>query len=540
MAEVMNPGALSQVASPAEAMVPGASSGIPAIGDMFKTLLAGSQQRQGYLEQQQAAYNRDMEKYAQMVEQSRAPENNEASMWGGMAEAASNVAPTWGNTGAMLGRIGGAYGKNQELQQQTDLKNQGSLTKMRQDEVRALESKDQTAALIRGMTGANKAGSPTIKVVDGKLVAAKLDPITGQITTEVLTGSQEQLKSRLYQNFYNKAVSAELANPEDYAQRQTEKTLAQFGGTTIKGESNDIPGVKSSVEPTIPSIKITPATQAIRDEEAGRVRKGEIAGTLPNWPTLPPETKLTPEDAATVTRLQSRIKANPDASENDAKTLQSILSKYEKSPTQSGAPSLTYKDKPKRAMEEETGKMAGKALGEEQQNLNIASESSNQLYGQLDLLKKLYQTPNMPEGQLAKELQTIRSGLKTAGIDVGPEVGAADLVSSISGKMALLTRTADGKNLMPGAMSDFEQKILRTLVPGLEGTAEGRTALIDIMQNMAKSRMRFAEEANKMSNENRGILPPEWNTRKARIMKEEMARLAQLNSQIASRFQGAK
>jgi len=103
----------------------------------------------------------------------------------------------------------------------------------------------------------------------------------------------------------------------------------------------------------------------------------------------------------------------------------------------------------------------------------------------LDMLKKLYQTPNMPEGQLAKELQGVRSGLKTIGIDVGPEVGAADLVSSISGKMALLTRTAEGKNLMPGAMSDFEQKVLRSLVPGLEGTAEGRSALIDVLQNMA-------------------------------------------------------
>jgi len=529
-------GALSQISSPAEAMVPGASGGNPMLGDMFKSMLAGNQQKQNYLEQQQAAYNKDMEKYAQMVEQSRSPESNEASMWGGMAEAASNVTPTWGNTGAMLGRIGGAYGKNQESQQQSDLKNQGTLTKMRQDEVRALESKDQNAALLRSIGAGTKAGQPTIKVVDGKLIAAKFDPITQSYTTEVLSGSQDQIKARIYQNFYNKAVAAELPNPEDYAQQQTDKTLQQFGGTTVKGETNAIPGIKSSSEPSMPSMKITPSVQAARDEEAGRIRKGEITGNLPEWPTLPPETKLAPEDATTVARLQSRIKANPNATENDTKTLQGILNKYEKP----SAKSLTYLDKPKRALEEETGKLAGKALGEEQQNLNVASESSNQLIGQLDLLKKLYQTPNMPEGQLAKELQSIRSGLKTAGIDVGPEVGAADLASSVAGKMALLTRTAEGKNLMPGAMSDFEQKILRGLVPGLEGTAEGRTALIDLMQNMAKTRMRFAEEANRMATENRGILPPEWNVRKARIMKEEMARIAQLNSKVASRFQGAK
>jgi len=538
MAEVMNQGALSQVANPAEAMVPSASGGNSAIGDMFKNLLAGSQQKQSYLEQQQEAYNREMEQYAQMVEQSRTPEANEAATWGGMARAASQVAPTWGNIGAMIGQVGGAYGAGQETQQQNDLKNQASLTKMRQDEVRALESKDQSAALLRAMGGGSKVSQPTIKVVDGKLVAAKWDPLTQSYSTEVLTGSQDQIKARMFQTFYNKAVTAELPNPEEYARAQTDKTLAEFGGTTVKGEANSIPGVKAATPSAIPEMKIAPAAQASRDEEAGRVRKGEVTGELPAWPTLPQETKLSPEDAATVARLQARIAANPQASENDTKTLQGILSGYEKPATT--VPGMTYKDKPKRAMEEETGKLAGKALGEEQSNLNIAAESSNQLFGQLDMLKKLYQTPNMPEGQLAKEVQGIRSGLKTIGIDVGPEVGAADLASSISGKMALLTRTAEGKNLMPGAMSDFEQKILRGLVPGLEGTAEGRTALIDLMQNMAKTRMRFAEEANKMATENRGILPPEWNQRKQRLMKEEMARLAQLNSQIATRFQGAK
>ena len=538
MADSMNQGALSQISSPAEAMVPSASGGNTLVSDMLKTMLSDNQQRQGYLEQQQASYNRDMEKYADMVKQSQAPEANDAAIWGGMANAAASVEPTWGNIGTMMGKIGGAYGASKEFQQQSDLKNQHTLTKMRQDEVRAMESKDQNAALIRAMSGGAKASSPTIKVVDGKLVAAKWDPVSQTYNTEVLTGSQDQMKARLYQNFYNKAVAAELPNPEEYALAQTEKTLAQFGGTTVKGEANSIPGVKSAspAQTSAPEMKISPATQADRDEIAQLLRKGEVTGDLPKWPTLPTEVKLTPEDTATVRRLQDRIAANPQTAANDSATLQGILSKYEKP----AAKSITYLDKPKRAMEEETGKLAGKALGEEQQNLNVAAESSNQLYGQLDLLKKLYQTPNMPEGQLAKELQTIRSGLKTAGIDVGAEVGAADLASSIAGKLALLTRTAEGKNLMPGAMSDFEQKILRGLVPGLEGTAEGRAALIDIMQNIAKSRIRFAEEANRMATENRGMLPPEWNQRKQRLMKEEMARLAQLNSQIATRFQGAK
>ena len=74
-------------------------------------------------------------------------------------------------------------------------------------------------------------------------------------------------------------------------------------------------------------------------------------------------------------------------------------------------------------------------------------------------------------------------------------------------------------------------------VLGLQSTQEGRLALIDFMNEVMKTRMRFAQEANKMAEGNRGILPSEWNTRRARIMKEEMARLAVINKQIAQRFQ---
>lgn len=530
-------GALAQVAehSPAEGMVPGVTGGNPNLSSLFNTMLQQSQQRQSYLQRQQEAYNQEMEKYAEMVKQSQQPGYGDAARWGAMAEAASQVPPTWGNLGAMIGQVGAAYGNARANEQQEALKNQTTLTKMRQEEVRSLEAKDQNAAMLRALTGTTgRTSAPTIKVVDGKLIAAKWDPVTQSYSTEVLSGSQDQIRTRLFNTFYDKAVAAELPNPEQYAQEQTERTLASFGGTTVKGESNNIPGVKSTT--SAPQMQVTPQTQAVRDAEATRLRTGEQTGNLPEWPTMPPEVKLSKEDEDTVTRLRARIAANPNAADRDIATLQSIVKKY----AQPNARSLRYLDKPARKMEEATGEVAGKALGEEQSDLNTARESASQMIGQLDLLKKLYETPNMPEGELANSIQQVRSGLKSIGIDVGPEVDAANLASAISGKMALLTRTAEGKNLMPGAMSDFEQKILRNLVPSLESTAEGRAALIDVMRAMAQSRIRFADEANKMAESNRGILPSEWHTRKTRLMKEEMARIAQLNTQIASRFKGAK
>lgn len=528
-------GALTQVAaqSPAEGMVPGIAGGNPNLSSLLSGMLQQGQQRQSYLERQQEAYNQEMERFAQMIQQSQAPEANDSARWGAMADAASRVEPTWGNLGAMIGQVGAAYGGSRAREQQDNLKNQATLTKMRQDEVRALESRDQNAAMLRALTGsAAKVATPTIKVVDGKLVAAKWDPVEQKYVTEVLSGSQDQIKERLFRTFFDKAVSAELPNPEQYAQEQMEKLLSTFGGTTVKGESNNIPGVRSVGSP---EMKIAPEVQSERDSNASRIRSGEQTGTLPEWPTMPPEVKLSKEDEDAVTRLRARIAANPNTAERDIATLKAIENKYTAQPR-----GLTYLDKPARKMEEATGEVAGKALGEEQSDLNTARESASQMIGQLDLLKKLYETPNMPEGELANGIQQVRSGLKSIGIDVGPEVDAANLASAVSGKMALLTRTADGKNLMPGAMSDFEQKILRNLVPNLESTAEGRAALIDVMKAMAQSRIRFADEANKMAEANRGILPSEWHTRKTRLMKEEMARIAQLNTQIASRFKGAK
>lgn len=122
--------------------------------------LARGKTREDYLERQQKAYNTDMTQYAQMVEQSRLPENNEAARWGSIAEGMSSVAPTYGNMGAMLGRAGATYGRFAESQQASDIKNQHDLTQLRQAEVRALESKDQNAALTRALYGSNKGFEP--------------------------------------------------------------------------------------------------------------------------------------------------------------------------------------------------------------------------------------------------------------------------------------------------------------------------------------------------------------------------------------------
>lgn len=513
--------------------------------EAFQKLLSRSDEQQDYLTQQRQAYNAELENYSNLVKQSQESGVNDAGRWGAIASALARVPPTWGNIGTSIAAAGSAASSYDQAQMAEALKSQHDLTKLRQDEVRAMEARNQNAAMLRALSGNyGKSSNPTIKVVDGKLIAAKWDPETQSYSTEVLSGSQDQIKSRIYQNFYNKAVAAELPNPEEYAQQQTEKTLTQFGGMTVKGEANAIPGVKGSTQPSS-------SVEGVGPQEGIGPQEGE--GTTGISPSL--AGMLIPEDQAVATRLVARINANPATAKNDTLTLQRLLTKYDErskassvqpAPTVKSAPitsevgSLRYPDKPKKAMETGTAEETGKALGKEHESLNAAAQASGAMVNQLDLLEKLYSTPNMPEGELAPQIQQLRSGLKSLGIDTGEGVGAADMARAVATKFALHTRTGEGGNLLPGQMSNYEDKLLQQMSPVLSLTQEGRLALTQYMRETAKSNMRVAHEANAMADANRGILPSDWRARRERIMKEEMARLTQLNRKIMSRFKGAK
>jgi len=205
-----------------------------------------------------------------------------------------------------------------------------------------------------------------------------------------------------------------------------------------------------------------------------------------------------------------------------------------------GAPKpLARPDVPKEKMQEAQAEVVGKDLAKEGTMLNEAMTSSNRMISQLDMLEKLYSTPNMPEGELGPLVQQVRSGLKSLGVDIGKEVGAADMAKSISDNFALHLRTGEGTNLMPGAMSDFEQKLLNRMSPTLALTAEGRLALAQYMKELAKTNIRFGHEFNQMTDKN-GIIDPAWRKRKERVMKEEQARLAVVSRQMMERFQGAQ
>ncbi len=362
----------------------------------------------------------------------------------------------------------------------------------------------------------------------GKWVSSKDDQgnlyWTNNVTGEqkVVQASKLPLWKAAQQKGYEIAVAQQMEDPEGYSVNYANSMVTSSPQGVVPQAANQLPTAPLGVG----ASQTAPQTTS----PSGRV------GVLPA--NLPPEVQEELE------RQILRLQANPENAklrENVLRRLKELAAAYpnanayasqpDGSPPQAGASATTglkYRDKPVAAMEEETAKETGKSLGKMFEEYQTASHNSSSFKLYLDEMKNLFSNPNLPEGKFGETLQDVRSGMVSLGLfdkDEAKNVADGDMLMALGGKLSLLTRTAEGGNLMPGAMSDFEQKILRSLSPGLNQTQEGRLKLIDFLNDMANTRIRIAKEASAAAGE-RGILPPSWFARRDRVLKEEQARLA--------------
>ena len=98
-----------------------------------------------------------------------------------------------------------------------------------------------------------------------------------------------------------------------------------------------------------------------------------------------------------------------------------------------------------------------------------------------DLLDAVYTGPAAGVVDAAKKVASV------FGIDLPANLGPGEAATALGNKLALELKGggADG-NMMPGAMSNSDRDFLRTLVPGLENTPEGRRLMIDSLRGLAK------------------------------------------------------
>jgi hypothetical protein len=280
-------------------------------GALQNFALAQAEKKQSYLEKVQDAYNRDMNQYAQMVEQSRQPEASEAGRWGSIAQGFSSVAPTWGNTGAMLGKGGAEYGKFVDQTQQQDLKNQGDLTKTRQAEVRALESKDQSAAMMKQLYGQNKGFEPR-KNSDGTTTVYDKNtglPVGTYGPQDI--GKLTQLTQTLAKAAVEKGEYATLDEATHWAHTEALRLIEDANrrmGNRTKPLAGDVGGVPTTDQPA--AEVSTPQPEAVGKalaEETSAGHEDNIAALKNHIASLPPEAR------AEVERNFQRYIARPNA-----------------------------------------------------------------------------------------------------------------------------------------------------------------------------------------------------------------------------------
>jgi hypothetical protein len=144
------------------------------------------------------------------------------------------------------------------------------------------------------------------------------------------------------------------------------------------------------------------------------------------------------------------------------------------------------------ATEFATGK-AKEAVAESTRWRNAHMETSDRL-GQLDLLQTLMSDPNTASGTSAESISGLKGIADSFGVSIAGK-RSEDAISAVAGEMALKLRTSGGQNLMPGQMSDFEQKLLKSMSPGLAQSREGRLLVVQIARAKNERDLKLAEMA---------------------------------------------
>lgn len=142
-----------------------------------------------------------------------------------------------------------------------------------------------------------------------------------------------------------------------------------------------------------------------------------------------------------------------------------------------------------------------KDLAKEAQKFNEAYQAGNQQRDNLDLLDGLLKNGNVASGALAEMNSDLKGVAASFGINIAGKT-EEDVIRAITREMALKMKNQGGTNLMPGAMSDFEQKMLGSMVPGLSQSPQGRLLLSQVMRAKLERDMKISEmaadyEANK-------------------------------------------
>ncbi|HPV26812.1 MAG TPA: hypothetical protein PKV77_06520 [Bacteroidales bacterium] len=352
------------------------------------------------------------------------------------------------------------------------------------------------SALSKGLTPRGGAGS-FIQFKDDKGNLYIMNKSTGE--RELIPASGAPMWDKVYRQAFDKLTGEDDPEAHDKA--------VVFANQTIKQSPLGVATEDTVQKPTAP-----------------------VAGPGEQTLSLPKGVK--PEAEAMITEQFQKSLAlaqNPNTRDQGLAQLDALKKLY---PVNSSTTKMDYIDPRGRKQQEGYGADEGKGLYKERQLLSELHGKNSQLVSTLNTMSQMYSDPNVPEGKLGPFIQDFRSAMKGLGIEVDKSTPDAQVFDALAKKLALGMKSADGTNLLPGAMSNYEDQLLQSMSPSLQGTREGNIKLMQLMMEVAKSNIRIAEEGTKLAEGNKNMLGPDWYKRKERVMREEMARLKMIASQM--------
>ncbi len=128
----------------------------------------------------------------------------------------------------------------------------------------------------------------------------------------------------------------------------------------------------------------------------------------------------------------------------------------------------------------------GGSLAREQiANLDVVAEAA-EIYNR---------NSHLGTGALAPYEAKLRSIGQSFGIGKAETLGAAELLTSIQNRMALLMRNPDGGMGMPGALSDADRNFLVASQPGIDKSPAGNRLMVEILKRIEQRKIQIAEMA---------------------------------------------
>ena len=143
----------------------------------------------------------------------------------------------------------------------------------------------------------------------------------------------------------------------------------------------------------------------------------------------------------------------------------------------------------------ERAKLVAKGEIERIDQFKTTYKEATSMLNNLELLEALASDPNVASGTLANDISSIKSLATSLGMATPAGLPAEEAIRAITTQMALQAKTQGGTNMMPGAMSNFEQKMLQSMTPQLAQSREGRQLMIGVFRVKAQRDRLISEMA---------------------------------------------